>query len=179
MDTIPDCPFCETPTQVRHVPGLSHLFRIYNCPACHAEIKQPISVPPEGPPPADTRNPNTECPDCAFSDFNCFACDDPVCERHIRTFEKYSRFVSPDLGTELVERYGNRIYCPLCFQNAFNRFSRELTQSTSKPERRSPYNFPLILGLLIILVIIMIGLRNCDAAKQLNTRQDQFTAGRA
>jgi hypothetical protein len=166
-ETGPVCPFCEARCLPRSVPGLDHLFRTFDCPGCHAQLKQPLTS--DGPTRDSVRRsaPETEtCPDCAFSDLHCFACDDPICEAHIRTFEKYARFTSPELGEALIARYGNRIYCPLCFQNAFNRYAREITDS-SGGDKPKLFNIPVVVGLLIVFAIIMIGLRSCDAAKKL------------
>jgi len=167
--TLPDCPFCQCATVPRDVPAFKGLFYLFSCPTCHTEIKQPLSRRPEEKQSSGTTQ-TGECPDCAFSDLHCFTCDDSICESHIRTFEKYAAYVSPELGEQLIENFGNRIYCPLCFQNSFNRFTVAIRQA--KPEKKPKFfNVPLILFLAIIFLILMMGLRNCDASTSLMNRQ--------
>ncbi len=171
--TSPDCPFCDCETLPREVSAFKGLFNSFSCPTCHTEIKQPLKRKPEVKEPAD-KSQAQECPDCAFSDLHCFSCDDSICENHIRTFEKYAAFVSPDLGEQLIEGYGNRIYCPLCFQNTFNRFSSTLREA--KPEKKPKFfNVPLILFLAIVFLILMMGLRNCEGSKALMDSQHEQT----
>lgn len=165
----PICPFCETETNQRIDTSLAHVFRIFDCPNCHAEIKQNLIRKPESPEVTKKGAPINECPDCAFSDVHCFDCDDPVCDKHIRTFEQYQKYVSPDLAAELIKRYGNRIYCPLCFQNAFRRYTNDLQNGGGEDQAKPKfYNIPVIAGLVIVVLIIMLGLKSCDAPGSLS-----------
>ena len=154
----PTCPFCESVMTPRNTPGLEQYYQLYDCRQCHAELKKVLVRRPESGS-AKAQSQETDCGDCAFSDFHCFSCDDTVCEKHIRTFEKYAEFFSKELGETLIRKYGNRIYCPLCFQSTTRRFSLEYNKPT--PKKKSVFNFPLILGLLSLVLVIVFGVRKC------------------
>jgi len=117
---------------------------------------------PELPKPAPSES---GCPQCLEAELHCFSCDDPICNDHIRTFEKYASVFSPELGAALIENHGNRIYCPLCFKAVFNRFSHEVSRPTPKKEKT--FNLPIVLGLVTLVMIIILGVQRCDASSDL------------
>jgi hypothetical protein len=159
------CPFCETPLEPIQVQGLGGHFRHFRCGACATEIRQPMAAE-TGKRPEPTSG--LDCPECAFGDVHCSRCDDSLCEHHVRTFESYRKYFSEDVANQLIQRGGGRIYCPPCFQNTIERESRVRSAPVKAPRS---FNFPIILGLLSLFLIIMIGLRRCDAADSLTGRQ--------
>ncbi len=164
----PKCPFCDE-TMKRHPSQMDAWYRLYVCGACHAELRQMLAAPQEAEKSPiqeqPVREPGNACPDCAQADLHCFSCDDPVCDSHIRTFEKYAHVFSPELGNRLIENHGNRIYCPLCFKAVFNRFSLEISKPA--PKREKTFNLPVVLGLLALVLIIVLGVQRCDNASYL------------
>ena len=145
------------------MPAYAGLFHVYSCPHCKAELKQQLVLTPE-PIPVKAEG-HEGCSECAFGDVHCFACDDSLCPKHVRTMEKYAGYFSTELGSDLRARYGGQLYCPLCFQAAIKRFSLE--GKDTGPAKPSVFNWPIILGLLSFLVIVLIGLDRCDNAKAL------------
>ena len=151
--------------------GLGGHINLFVCDQCHAELRQVLDRPPEPEPDAKAPVSEVGCPDCLEADLNCFSCDDPICDKHTRTVEKYAHVFSPDLGEKLVATHGNRLYCPLCFKNVINRFSNEVRTAPSIAKPRI-FNFPVIIGLLIVMLIIMIGVQRCSPDF---SRQDKET----
>lgn len=163
----PLCPYCQVAMKEKEVPAFKGLYRIHTCPSCQVELKQSlVSSPLEKTP----NNVHQECPECAFGDVHCCDCDDSLCPEHIRTIDKYANFLSKDAAEALSEQYAGQIFCPLCFQAAIKRFN--LRQQSTKPAKPKLFNIPAILGLLSVLVIIIIGLERCDAAKQLQNEPE-------
>ena len=156
----PKCPFCDHAMEP-HASSMDAYFRTYICEECHAELRQVLVRRPEEK--AETVQVTTPtfngCPDCQEADLHCFSCDDPVCPKHIRTVEKYGNVFTPELSSLLLERYGNHIYCPLCFKNVFDRFAHEV--KAPKTKRPQFFNMPVILFLLAVVLIIVLGLQKC------------------
>lgn len=159
------CPFCQTTMEERHVPAFAGLFRTFACPSCKSELKQPLAVEHQSAPSSRKNEGHQGCPECAFGDVHCCMCDDSLCENHVRTIEKYATYFSEELATDLTARFGGRIYCPLCFQSTIKSASAD--ERTSQLPKPKVFNWPVILGLLSLFVIIMIGLGRCDSATTL------------
>ncbi len=156
----PKCPFCEA-LMTRSEGGMGAYFRLFICPTCHAELKQVLVRKPEPKKmEAMVGGLSRACPECSMGEMHCFSCDDSICESHIRTFEKYAHYFSPELGERLIGQYGNRIYCPLCFQAIFKRFSLEVGRPATT--RRRTFRLPVILGLLIVVLIIVLAAQRCS-----------------
>lgn len=148
----------------KEVPAFVGLFRVFLCDTCKCEVKQPLGLAPT-PKPRPAQG-HEGCAECAFGDVHCTMCDDSLCPEHVRTVERYAAYFSRDLAADLTGRYGGRLFCPLCFQAAVKRFSEEA--HNVRPAGPRLFNWPVILGLLSVFVIIMIGLKRCDAASALN-----------
>ena len=152
------CPFCTSNMLENERSEFTGYYRLYVCPSCRAELKQTLAQTPQVKP---TQDQLEDCQDCVFGQVNCFDCGDPICESHIRTVEKYAPYFSKELADVLISKYGSRIYCPLCFQNLSKWFSFEATRvgGIKKPPL---FNWPLILGTLSLMFIIMIGVKQCS-----------------
>ncbi len=163
---LPDCPFCALAMEERPLAGFEGQLRQFICPSCQCQLRQPLVLAPR--PVArparatSSDSPHLDCADCAFGDINCANCDDPLCASHVRTLDKYASHLSPELGKAMLERYGSRLYCPLCVKTVIDRFALELRQDRVKSPRL--FNWPVVIGLLLVFVLIMVGLKNCDAA---------------
>ena len=132
----PPCPFCGTGMRTRDHALLAEHFQQFTCPQCLAELKRPLTRDlPEKQAPLQTN-----CGDCAFSDLQCGQCGDGVCEKHVHTFEKYGRFLDPELAEGLKQTMGTGIFCPLCFQSTtfsliFAPSGKPLVSKASCPDR--------------------------------------------
>ena len=146
--------------------SMDRFYRVYLCGHCHAELRQMLVRDPK---PYENHQPRPrswgDCAQCAEAELHCFSCDDPICNQHIRTFEKYANVFSPELANTLIQRYGNRIYCPLCFKAIFNRFSVEMQRPS--PQRVRFFNLPLILGITALVLIIVLGVQRCNQTSEL------------
>lgn len=164
----PSCPFCDIPMVSAHS-KMAEYYHLFVCDNCHAELKQVLVRLPEKKKKAHDEQ--EACPDCFTSELHCFSCDDPICEAHLRTFEKYSPYLTEELAKMLIDKYGNRIYCALCFQTIFQRFSRETgTQDRKKPQ---VFNLPSILMLLAAVFMIVFGYNRCPTAKVRDAHVEQ------
>lgn len=163
---LPDCPFCALAMEEKPLAGFEGQLRQFVCPSCQSQLRQPLVVQPKPVarpnPRGASDSPHLECQDCAFGDLNCANCDDPLCTTHVRTVDKYASHLSPELGQLILERYGSRIYCPLCIKTVIDRFAHDLRQDRGKSPRM--FNWPIVIGLLLIFFLIILGLKNCDAA---------------
>jgi hypothetical protein len=144
--------------------GFEGQLRQFVCPSCQSQLRQPLVIQPKPVVRAGQRSdsPHLECAECAFGDLNCANCDDPLCATHVRSIEKYANHLPPELGRAMLERYGGRLYCPLCIKTVIDRFSLELRHDQNVRPRL--FNWPIVIGLLVVFALILLGLKSCDAA---------------